>query len=269
MLFQLTLLCIISNSSSQREAGATSAGESLMSKQSSLLLHSNHFHNNNNNCHESARPITAPATCTDVNSAPSSVGNVNSRTCSWYGQRAAAVVGALTARPLTQRSTSELKAHPTTIESLRSTHSGRTALAKRRLIRMLIVIVVIFFSVSGVAGLFVNHLFQCLTPSYIYWLMLNAQDAFGVCLYFTLSLLYTTSIALDFQRVVSRSQYHYNNSHISGQLHQPHHLRLPSFQVSQRAICNFRLQSTFRPARSLPTCLRAWQQHWRRREDCG
>ncbi|KAF7633001.1 G_PROTEIN_RECEP_F1_2 domain-containing protein [Meloidogyne graminicola] len=47
---------------------------------------------------------------------------------------------------------------------LRSTHSGRTALAKQRLIRMLIVIVVIFFC--------------CWTPSYIWWLLLNAQDTF-------------------------------------------------------------------------------------------
>jgi cholecystokinin A receptor len=48
--------------------------------------------------------------------------------------------------------------------SLRSTHSSRTALAKQRLIRMLIVIVIIFFC--------------CWTPSYIWWLMLNAQDVF-------------------------------------------------------------------------------------------
>ncbi|CAK5079493.1 unnamed protein product [Meloidogyne enterolobii] len=52
--------------------------------------------------------------------------------------------------------------NPTT--ELRSTHSGRTALAKQRLIRMLIVIVVIFFC--------------CWTPSYIWWLLLNAQDTF-------------------------------------------------------------------------------------------
>ncbi|KAI1721443.1 7 transmembrane receptor (rhodopsin family) domain-containing protein [Ditylenchus destructor] len=50
-------------------------------------------------------------------------------------------------------------------QSLRSTHSGRTALVKQRLIRMLIVIVIIFFC--------------CWTPSYIWWLLLNAQDAFG------------------------------------------------------------------------------------------
>lgn len=50
-------------------------------------------------------------------------------------------------------------------QSLRSTHSGRTALAKQRLIRMLIVIVIIFFT--------------CWSPSYIWWLLLNAQDAFG------------------------------------------------------------------------------------------
>lgn len=49
---------------------------------------------------------------------------------------------------------------------LRSTHSGRTALAKQRLIRMLIIIVIIFFA--------------CWTPSYVWWLLLNAQDAFGV-----------------------------------------------------------------------------------------
>ncbi|KAL3124505.1 hypothetical protein niasHT_004078 [Heterodera trifolii] len=50
-------------------------------------------------------------------------------------------------------------------QSLRSTHSSRTAMAKQRLIRMLIVIVVIFFC--------------CWTPSYIWWLLLNAQDSFG------------------------------------------------------------------------------------------
>ncbi|KAI6240879.1 G-PROTEIN-RECEP-F1-2 domain-containing protein [Aphelenchoides fujianensis] len=50
-------------------------------------------------------------------------------------------------------------------QSLRSTHSGRTALAKQRLIRMLIVIVISFFS--------------CWCPSYIWWLLLNAQDVFG------------------------------------------------------------------------------------------
>ncbi|KAI6235359.1 Cholecystokinin receptor [Aphelenchoides besseyi] len=50
-------------------------------------------------------------------------------------------------------------------QSLRSTHSGRTALAKQRLIRMLIVIVIIFFC--------------CWTPSYVWWLLLNAQDVFG------------------------------------------------------------------------------------------
>lgn len=51
-------------------------------------------------------------------------------------------------------------------QSLRSTHSGRTALVKQRLVRMLIVVVIIFFC--------------CWTPSYIWWLLLNAQDAFGV-----------------------------------------------------------------------------------------
>uniref|UniRef100_A0AC34RR54 G-protein coupled receptors family 1 profile domain-containing protein n=1 Tax=Panagrolaimus sp. JU765 TaxID=591449 RepID=A0AC34RR54_9BILA len=50
-------------------------------------------------------------------------------------------------------------------QSLRSTHSSRTAIAKQRLIRMLIVIVIIFFC--------------CWTPSYIWWLLLNAQDSFG------------------------------------------------------------------------------------------
>lgn len=50
--------------------------------------------------------------------------------------------------------------------SVRSTHSGRTAQVKQRLIRMLIVIVIIFFC--------------CWTPSYIWWLLLNAQDSFGV-----------------------------------------------------------------------------------------
>jgi hypothetical protein len=50
-------------------------------------------------------------------------------------------------------------------QSLRSTHSSRTAIAKQRLIRMLIVIVIIFFC--------------CWTPSYIWWLLLNAQDHFG------------------------------------------------------------------------------------------
>uniref|UniRef100_A0A915EGW2 G-protein coupled receptors family 1 profile domain-containing protein n=1 Tax=Ditylenchus dipsaci TaxID=166011 RepID=A0A915EGW2_9BILA len=50
-------------------------------------------------------------------------------------------------------------------QSLRSTHSERTALVKQRLIRMLIVIVIIFFC--------------CWTPSYIWWLLLNAQDSFG------------------------------------------------------------------------------------------
>jgi len=50
-------------------------------------------------------------------------------------------------------------------QSLRSTHSTRTAIAKQRLIRMLIVIVIIFFC--------------CWTPSYIWWLLLNAQDSFG------------------------------------------------------------------------------------------
>uniref|UniRef100_A0A1I7RZJ9 G_PROTEIN_RECEP_F1_2 domain-containing protein n=1 Tax=Bursaphelenchus xylophilus TaxID=6326 RepID=A0A1I7RZJ9_BURXY len=51
-------------------------------------------------------------------------------------------------------------------QSLRSTHSGRTALVKQRLVRMLIVVVIIFFC--------------CWTPSYIWWLLLNAQDAFGL-----------------------------------------------------------------------------------------
>ncbi|CAD5217199.1 unnamed protein product [Bursaphelenchus okinawaensis] len=50
-------------------------------------------------------------------------------------------------------------------QSLRSTHSGRTALVKQRLVRMLIVVVIIFFC--------------CWTPSYIWWLLLNGQDAFG------------------------------------------------------------------------------------------
>lgn len=49
---------------------------------------------------------------------------------------------------------------------VRSTHSVRTAKVKQRLIRMLIVIVIVFFC--------------CWTPSYIWWLILNAQDAFGV-----------------------------------------------------------------------------------------
>lgn len=51
-------------------------------------------------------------------------------------------------------------------KSVRSTHSQRTAQVKQRLIRMLIVIVIIFFC--------------CWTPSYIWWLFLNAQKSFGV-----------------------------------------------------------------------------------------
>uniref|UniRef100_A0A914CCZ5 G-protein coupled receptors family 1 profile domain-containing protein n=2 Tax=Acrobeloides nanus TaxID=290746 RepID=A0A914CCZ5_9BILA len=50
-------------------------------------------------------------------------------------------------------------------QRVRSTHSGRVAVAKQRLIRMLIVIVIIFFC--------------CWTPSYIWWLLLTAQDSFG------------------------------------------------------------------------------------------
>jgi hypothetical protein len=53
-----------------------------------------------------------------------------------------------------------------TEQSIRSTHSGQSAIVKQRLIRMLIVIVVIFFC--------------CWTPSYIWWLLLTAQDTFGV-----------------------------------------------------------------------------------------
>lgn len=55
-------------------------------------------------------------------------------------------------------------------QSVRSTHSVRTAKVKQRLIRMLIVIVIIFFC--------------CWTPSYIWWLLLNAQDSFGVEFFF-------------------------------------------------------------------------------------
>jgi len=47
-------------------------------------------------------------------------------------------------------------------QSVRSTHSEKVAVAKQRLVRMLIVIVIIFF--------------LCWTPSYIWWLILNAQD---------------------------------------------------------------------------------------------
>uniref|UniRef100_A0A7E4VRS6 G_PROTEIN_RECEP_F1_2 domain-containing protein n=1 Tax=Panagrellus redivivus TaxID=6233 RepID=A0A7E4VRS6_PANRE len=57
------------------------------------------------------------------------------------------------------------KSSECTEQRLRSTHSSRTAIAKQRLIRMLIVVVIIFFC--------------CWTPSYIWWLLLNAEDAFG------------------------------------------------------------------------------------------
>ncbi|KAL7075453.1 hypothetical protein ACQ4LE_005089 [Meloidogyne hapla] len=49
--------------------------------------------------------------------------------------------------------------------NLRSTQAEKSAIAKQRLIRMLIVIVVLFFF--------------CWTPSYIWWIFLCAQDTFG------------------------------------------------------------------------------------------
>ncbi|KAK0417742.1 hypothetical protein QR680_013182 [Steinernema hermaphroditum] len=49
--------------------------------------------------------------------------------------------------------------------SLRSTHSEKSVIAKQRVIKMLVVIVIIFFC--------------CWTPSYIWWLLLTAQDSFG------------------------------------------------------------------------------------------
>nr|CAD2155949.1 unnamed protein product [Meloidogyne enterolobii] len=49
--------------------------------------------------------------------------------------------------------------------NLRSTQAEKSAIAKKRLIRMLIVIVVLFFF--------------CWTPSYIWWIFLCAQDTFG------------------------------------------------------------------------------------------
>lgn len=55
-------------------------------------------------------------------------------------------------------------------QSVRSTHSVCTAKVKQLLIRMLIVIVIIFFC--------------CWTPSYIWWLLLNAQDSFKVIFFF-------------------------------------------------------------------------------------
>uniref|UniRef100_A0A0K0E281 G_PROTEIN_RECEP_F1_2 domain-containing protein n=1 Tax=Strongyloides stercoralis TaxID=6248 RepID=A0A0K0E281_STRER len=54
----------------------------------------------------------------------------------------------------------------TTLETMvRSTHSSKIILTKQRLIRMLIVIVIIFF--------------VCWTPSYIYWLLVSASDYFS------------------------------------------------------------------------------------------
>ncbi|TKR68263.1 hypothetical protein L596_024265 [Steinernema carpocapsae] len=50
-------------------------------------------------------------------------------------------------------------------QSLRSTHSEKNVIAKQRVIKMLVVIVIIFFC--------------CWTPSYIWWLLLTAQDSFG------------------------------------------------------------------------------------------
>lgn len=64
-------------------------------------------------------------------------------------------------------------------QSVRSTHSGRTAQVKQRLIRMLIVIVIIFFC--------------CWTPSYIWWLLLNAQDSFGVIIGLLFCLLFVNN----------------------------------------------------------------------------
>uniref|UniRef100_A0A0K0F6H5 G_PROTEIN_RECEP_F1_2 domain-containing protein n=1 Tax=Strongyloides venezuelensis TaxID=75913 RepID=A0A0K0F6H5_STRVS len=49
--------------------------------------------------------------------------------------------------------------------TIRSTHSSKIILTKQRLIRMLIVIVIIFFI--------------CWTPTYIYWLMVSASDYFS------------------------------------------------------------------------------------------
>ncbi|CEF66982.1 G protein-coupled receptor, rhodopsin-like family and Cholecystokinin receptor family and GPCR, rhodopsin-like, 7TM domain-containing protein [Strongyloides ratti] len=54
----------------------------------------------------------------------------------------------------------------TTLETtVRSTHSSKIILTKQRLIRMLIVIVIIFFI--------------CWTPTYIYWLLVSASDYFS------------------------------------------------------------------------------------------
>ncbi|CAJ0580669.1 unnamed protein product, partial [Mesorhabditis spiculigera] len=52
---------------------------------------------------------------------------------------------------------------PLTAQSVRSTHTQKSAAAKRRVVKMLIVIVIIFFC--------------CWTPSYVYWLIIQGADA--------------------------------------------------------------------------------------------
>ena len=87
-------------------------------------------------------------------------------TASTYPSKGSAVAIGLMDQVLSfsQKPTTE----PEWFQSVRSTHSGKIAIAKQRLVRMLIVIVIIFF--------------LCWTPSYIWWLILNAQDwgGFGV-----------------------------------------------------------------------------------------